>query len=112
MPTEEVKEIKINYTKEDLLLMCDRALVTQDKWSDRDSHSSQVKVGELRQLLLCGCEFKILIGVGSCTTDEDTIWIEVKSKGFQYFEVGEWEEETYYLPTEKRLEENKDGDWY
>jgi hypothetical protein len=46
--------------------------------------------------------------------DDETIWIEVLYEGFNDFEYGEGPsyDETFYLPTRKRLASNRGSDWY
>lgn len=116
--------MKIDYTREELIALCERARVPQDKWMNRDSERAQRQIGEAWALLSAGCEFQVCVtqdGSG-CSTDDDTIWIETFSKGFNYFESYSPEEgdierdymesETSYIPTAKRLEEAAGGDWY
>lgn len=102
------------YTREDLITICEQAVVPESKWLDRDSHRSQCKVGEAWALLKAGCDFKVLYS-GVCATDDKTIWIEIYAEDFNRFEWGrevdKWEE-TYYLPTRKRLEARPGQDWY
>lgn len=102
------------YTREDLIKICDLALVKEEDWNDRDSYDSQIKVGQLRQLLLCGCEFKVMYDDGNCSTDDETIWLYTYAKDFGYFDYRDNEklEEHYYIPTLKRIEEVNGKDWY
>lgn len=105
---------KKKYTREELLNICERAFVPEDKWSDRDSADAQKQLGWCYAWLKAGCEFEVLYKEGGMFTDERTIWIEVKAKGFMYFEDSECgkDEETFYLPTEAKLEKMKGRDWY
>jgi hypothetical protein len=105
-------DIKTNYTREELIAICEKAIVPEKHWLDRDSYSSQKQVGECWALLKAGCKFKILTE-GNLITDDQTIWVETEADGFEAFEYGgtEYRErETHYLPTEKRLK--RKGDWY
>lgn len=101
----------MKYTREDLLKICEQAFVNTDLWHDRDSHYAQCKLGECYALLKDGCEFKVLTR-GNLKTNKDTIWLEIKSTGFEWFEGGNMKIETYYLPTQKRLDEVNGEDWY
>jgi hypothetical protein len=102
-----------NGLRDRLIAICERAFVPEDKWHDRDSEKAQRQLGECYALLRAGCEVSI---------DEEqmakgdfggkTLWVSVRSKGFNFFEIGEMREETYYLPTEARLDEAAGGDWY
>ena len=111
------------YTREELLSICEKAFTSEENWQDRDSAISQRQLGECYSLIKDGCDFKIIYDDSNCSTNEETIWVEVYSKGFRYFEYydsNDTEEEnnrnkdseTYYLPTIKRLEEANGGDWY
>ena len=102
----------MKYTREDLLKICEQSFVSEDKWHDRDSESSQSKLGECYALLKDGCDFEVIYD-DICRTDENTIWLYVYSKGFDYFDRGkEKEEKLFYLPTQKRLDEANGEDWY
>lgn len=105
-------------SRDELVALCEAGIVPEEKWSNRDSYSSQTKLGMAWALLKAGCDFKVLYAdpespSWSLGTDEDTIWIEIYSKGFHYFEWGEGkEEDTFYIPTRKRLKSRKGRDWY
>ena len=101
------------YTRENLIKICEQAFVKEEDWHDRDSEEAQCKLGECYALLKDGCEFEVVYEDEICETDEYTIWLYVYSKGFGYFDwSGEKEKHHYYLPTQKRLDEAKGGDWY
>lgn len=111
------------YTRKDLIEICEKAFVNEDKWEDRDTESSQCELGECYALLRAGCDFEVTYKDSDfrCVTDDSTIWLYVYSKGFSWFEFAdETDEDTrvykerhhYYLPTLKRLEEVNGGDWY
>ncbi len=81
--------------------------MNENKWSNRDSYYSQVNIGKAWALLKAGCDFKY--------EDEEkgAHWIEIYSKGFSYFDLpGNEETETFYVPTEERLDEADGNDWY
>ncbi len=112
------------YTREKLLEIIERSWLPEKKWENRDSGTAQIHLGSLYALLKAGCEFKILrkdekaiMHKSNIVTDDETIWIEVKYKGFTSFdwcdeEEGAVDKHTFYLPTEKRLDEAKGKDWY
>lgn len=112
----------MEYTREKLIEICERGIVTQTDWHDRDSAKSQCSLGEAWALLKADCEFRVLTEKTDepTVTDKDTIWIEITFHDFNYFEGGFDEDddgydgktETYYLPTERRLGKAKGGDWY
>lgn len=109
--------VKTNYTRGELIKICEDAIVKESKWSDRDSHSAHCKLGSAWALLKAGCPFIVMCDEKKnlCTND-NTIWIEISAKGFKSFEYAEDEErydtETYYLPTRKRLKNRSPNDWY
>lgn len=108
-------------TRKELIEICEKAFVPENKWHDRDSESAQRQLGECYALLKAGCDFEIMYDDGGCSTDEKTIWLYIYSHGFGWFEsFNEVKERTrddcdshhYYLPTLKTLKEVKGGDWY
>lgn len=110
------------YTREDLIKICELAIVNEEDWEDRDTERSQQNIGVCWVLLKAGCDFEVTYEKeyksDLCVTDEDTIWLYIYSKGFMWFECAEDDDRTYkekihiYLPTMKRLAERKGKDWY
>lgn len=99
-------------TREELIAICEAAIVPESKWCDRDSESAHRQVGECWALLRAGCPFRIS-AVGSLCTNEKTIWLYVDSRGFDSFETGgERNTQSFYLPTRKRLADREGRDWY
>lgn len=114
---------KQNYTREELIAICEQSIVPQEDWRNRDSESAQRGIGKVWALLKAGCEFEITKGApGNCVTDHKTIWVTIWSKGFNYYESfcsydGDdpkdyMERHHHYLPTPKRLEDAAGKDWY
>lgn len=112
-----------SYTREELIALCEAALVPEERWHDRDSHSAQVQVGECWALLRAGCDFKVITRRDGCdkvVTDAKTVWLYTYARGFNWHEC--WSDENdrddfrtaelHYLPTAKRLREAAGGDWY
>lgn len=101
------------FTREQLISLCERGRVPQDKWVNRDSANAQQQLGEALALLHAGCEFMVIEN-GSLKTTEKAIWVEITFHGFSYFEYGEGSEErdTFYIPTDLRLEQCEGEDWY
>lgn len=111
----------MEYTREKLIEICERAIVHIDAWGDRDTDESQKCVGVCWAYLKSGCEFEVLIksehGIDFCVTDDRTIWLKFYIKDFNWFEMcneGDLlnESELYYLPTEQRLNRFRNEDWY
>ena len=106
------------YTREELIKICEQAFVPENKWHDRDSSSAQKQLGECYVFLKDGCEYEIR----EKDSSENTIVLDMYTKGFCWFES--WEEPKdrtrkdkekhnyFYLPTQKRLDEANGGDWY
>lgn len=101
------------YTRTELIEICEKAIIDHTKWSDRDSSASIIQIGTCWALLKANCEFEVL-HKGGLITDTKTIWVEVKYTDFMGFECGEKnnKEETFYLPTEEILIETEGRDWY
>lgn len=109
----------MEYTREDLLKICEQAFVPQELWRDRDSAESQMLLGKAYALLKAGCYFEVTYKGSSCVTDERTIWVQFWVHDFMYFEGSDDNpngnadyDYHFYLPTQKRLDEAKGGDWY
>lgn len=96
-------------TREELIELCDRGLVPQERWWDRDSAKAQRQLAECGALLRAGCDFRL--ATRPVSTDR-TWWVEVEFKGFDWFEIHLMSTELYYLPTAERLAERTGGDWY
>jgi hypothetical protein len=105
-------------TREELVALCERGIVHQRKWCNRDSASAQSQLGECWALLKAGCDFDVCTRANqpsqaSCVTDDRTIWVEITVPGFSRFEGGVMDVETFYIPTEARLSQVGPGeDWY
>jgi len=124
--------------REELIKICEDAVVPYTKWGDRDSYSAQCNISDIHGLLSVGAEYNI-----GGETNEDTIWIIFKNitdkqehdytrhllpiDGLEdYFGEGGHESEIFdggginiggaylggYMPTRKRLEEVDGEDWY
>lgn len=116
---EEDKEHLLEGVRKELIKLCEDAIRPQRAWRDRDSDAAHRQVGEAWALLRAGCEFQITTGEvdgGERTlpTDDETIWLRIISKGFNYFEMGEGYEtiDNFYIPTRARLDKVGDKDWY
>lgn len=106
---------RTDYSREELIAICERGVVSEKKWGNRDSCEAQQQLGACWALLKAGCEFYIRQGIvgDNCSTDARTIWVEVNAHGFSNFDHGgDLDDKTFYLPTPQRLENAKDGDWY
>lgn len=97
-------------TRDELIELCIRGSVPQDRWRDRDSAGAQRQLGECLALLAAGCDF-------TCgrRNDDRTWWVDIWFKGFDFFEWGSdkgFDSDHFYVPTDKRLTENAGKDWY
>lgn len=97
----------MEYTREKLIEICEKSIVPHEKWRDRDTAVSQEWVGKAWAFLKAGASFEIESG-----TNDRTIWIRITVNGFDAFEGGDPQTESFYLPTEARLERANGEDWY
>ncbi|WP_436702452.1 hypothetical protein [Nocardioides sp. BYT-33-1] len=105
--------MKIDYTREDLIAICERAVVPHDRWGDRDTPGAQEGVGKAWAFLKAGCTFRVSTEGKYCVTDDRTIWIEIDHDDFGTRDWGgPGETETFYLPTPARLDATAGRDWY
>lgn len=112
--------IKHDYTREELIAICEQAVVPRNKWRDRDTPGTHEKLGLCWVMLKAGLPFSIHPPATSqsdrgCFTDERTIWLSVEWPSFSDFEYGTGMNEnsdTFYLPTPARLSQANGGDWY
>ena len=102
---------KDEFTREQLVSICERAIVPENEWGNRDSGDAHRQLGEAWALLKAGCPYRVLHDEDLNTNDK-TIWLEISYDGFGSVESGEHhlESETFYLPTEEHLK--REGDWY
>lgn len=117
--------MKTDYTREELVAICERAMVPQDKWNDHGSCSAQIGVGAALVLLKAGCKFDVLTADNQkgerapLITNEKTIWIRFWVHNFMWFEIGDEDdpdgfkhENMICLPTPEHLDEAQGNDWY
>ena len=102
--------LKTDYTREELIALCERAIVAEDLWHNRDSATAQQKIGRCWALLKAGCAFKI-------TNSKDqfgSINLDITYAGFDCFEYGEGyeDEDSFYIPTAEKLDAVDGKDWY
>ena len=123
-----MSDIKIDYTREELIELCKRAFVKQDKWQNRDSCSAQVQIVTALLFLEAGCKFVILhenirgTPFNAVSTTRDFIYVLFYVKDFIWFDMLDADEEEFpdgsqygsyfYIPTEKTLEKAAGNDWY
>ena len=97
-------------TRDELIDLCMRGSVPQDRWHDRDSARAQRQLGECLALLAAGCDFTV------SPVDGCTWWVQIKSQGFNYFEFGSdegiFDSDHFYVPTAKQLADTEGRDWY
>lgn len=102
-----------DWTRDDLISICERAIVPHGKWRDRDTCSAQEGVGKAWAFLRAGCDFTVITEGDVCVTDDRTIWIEITHDDFGVIDYdGPQAEDTFYLPTPARLDEADGRDWY
>ena len=105
--------IASSYTRDELVAICERAVVPHEQWSDRDTASAQEGVGKAWAFLRAGCDFHVITEGDICVTDDRTIWVEITHDNFGVIDWGGPQEtETFYLPTSARLDATAGRDWY
>ena len=108
--------MQTEFTREELIDICERAVVPVKQWGNRDSASAHLQLGQCTVLLKAGCDFKAYRGNGRIHKDNmDTIEVHVFFPGFEAFEYGREgieEHESFYLPSPERLEKRAGMDWY
>ena len=96
-------------TREELVAICEAAIVPESKRDNSDSAAALKQLGICLVLLKAGCEFHERV-------EGRTIWVHVYAKGFEAFEYGNnpksYDSDTFYLPTRERLDRAAGGDWY
>lgn len=115
-----MSDVKTDYGREELVALCEMAIVPIAQWHDRDSAGAQEQIGKAWALLRAGAEFKVRVRdrrlpeeATGCWTDDQTIWIDATWPGFRHFDWGGAPEtDLFYIPTQKRLIERAGGDWY
>lgn len=107
-----MSDARQDYTRDDLIIICERAVVPHNAWSDRDTPRSQEGVGKVWAFLRAGCDFRVLIS-GDLVTDDRTIWLEIDHDDFGTRDWGgPGDTELFYLPTPNRLDATDGEDWY
>lgn len=106
-----------DYSRENLIAICEAAVVPVKKWRNRDSPGAQEKPGLCWVMLKAGCEFHVhppQPEKRGCHTNARTIWLTIEWPTFGTFEYGGGNEtnETFYIPTPARLREAEGRDWY
>ena len=106
-------------TREELIRICEDAVVPLPQWRNRDTPGAQEQLGLCWVLLKAGCGFRVMTANNSCSdspciTNDRTLWLEIEWPTFSTFEWGHGHEQdkNFYLPTRQRLEDAKGGDWY
>lgn len=117
----EPAPVRTDWTREELVAICERGAVPVGKWRNRDTAGAQIQMGRAWALLKAGCDFSVHPAKpqdvkSGCFTDEHTIWLDCYWPGFQAFEYGRddqrnWDDDGFYLPTPARLDADGD-DWY
>ena len=100
-------------TREELIQLCERSIVPSSAWGNRDSAAAHLQLGQAWALLKAGCNFTIDVDA----SDEHSWNLDIEWEGFNAFEYGNeygenLESDSFYIPTEDRLNKRQGGDWY
>jgi len=114
--------IKLLYTRDELIDICERAIIPQKLWEQAQTEKVQKDIGRCWQLLKCRCDYQI---IGILT--EGLIGIHFFVHSQEWFEHGDNPEDTseytgfsfdsdkndlgFHLPTPDRLEKFIGKDW-
>lgn len=89
----------INMTRNELIEICDAALVPKEKWRhEKASPNVQMKIGGLRSLLLAGCNFEV-DKLGKSYLD---VKVGVNGSGMNW---------GFRIPSQELLSQTKGKDW-
>jgi len=108
-----------DYSRENLIAICDAAIVPEEFWDNPRTPQTQKMVGILWAQLRAGCEFTVhveAVDEFDCfVSDDQTIWLDVESIELKMHEKHLDKKhkriELFYLPTPKRLRECSGRDW-
>lgn len=101
------KDSETILTRERLIELCEKAIVDESKWDDRDSSAAQMNIGQAWALLKAGCEYQIT------SHNKEYINLDISYKDFGSFERSKPNEtESFYIPSEDRLKYFGGNDWY
>lgn len=105
--------------RQHLIDLCERGVVPQEHWSNRDTPGAQEQLGRAWVLLSAGCDFTI------DTSGDDfggsTIWVRITHRTFTSFDgclddhacrESHDDDDLFYLPTDKGLRAAAGRDWY
>jgi len=97
----------IDVSREDLISICERAIVPESEWENRDSPEAQQQVGRCWALLRAGCPFSV-----NRDDNMGTYWITITHRVYDTFEHDPElrEASTFYLPQPERIQDGHD--WY
>ena len=97
----------VEVSREELISICERAIVPESEWGNRDSPEAQQQVGQCWALLRAGCPFTV-------NQDDNlgTYWVTIAHPVFDTFEHDPdlREQSQFYLPQPDRIEDGQD--WY
>jgi hypothetical protein len=98
-------------SREELITLCEKAVVSVEKWENRDTPAAQEQIGICWAYLKAGCEFEVI--------ESDAFYHQISIfhptfhtiESQQPMEPMELEETSFYVPTQQRIE-SSEGDWY
>jgi hypothetical protein len=104
---------KVDYTREEIIALCDKAIFDVAEWSNRDHPQAMIQVGKCWALLKAGCQFKVItedpLNIG-IVTNEKIVYLEVWYPVFGDFENDTTEDpkhsDNFYIPV------NANNEWW
>lgn len=98
-------------SREELIALCEKAIIPLNKWRNRDTPEGQAQLGICWAYLKAGCDFKADEGIYFVILNifHPTFNTIERQEGLGGPEL---EESSFYIPTQRQLDRKKGGDWH
>lgn len=103
------------YSREELIKICEQAIVSEKKWKHGDTPVSMAQLGRAWAYLKAGCKFEVHSNKFAMPKPphKSDIYFSITHHCFDSVlnENYDKEKETFYLPTPEKLIAANGGDW-